>query len=308
MFSVKVSKIVEDLKLEKLYYKDHHGDIEVTCTDVNRPGLQLMDFFDYFDPTRIEIIGKVEMTYLETMSPQARGKCLDKLFSKKFPAAIISRNMTPHPELLNAAEKYDIPLFRTDLSTSRFMSEIISNLNVWLAPRITRHGVLVEIYGEGILIIGESGVGKSETAIELLKRGHRLVADDAVEIKKVSNRTLVASSPKIIRHFIELRGIGIVNVRNIFGMGAVKDTENVDLVVNLEQWRSGIEYDRLGLENEYTEILGVKVPLITIPVKRGRNLAVILEVAAMNNRQKRMGISAAQELNQRLTESMEENS
>ena len=308
MFSVKVSKIVEDLKLEKLYYKEHHGDIEVISSDVNRPGLQLMNFFDYFDQSRIEIIGKVEMTYLETMSPEARAKCLDKLFSKKFPAAVISRSMTPHPELLAAAEKYDIPLFRTDLSTSRFMSEIISNLNVWLAPRITRHGVLVEIYGEGVLIIGESGVGKSETAIELLKRGHRLVADDAVEIKKVSNRTLVASSPKIIRHFIELRGIGIVNVKNIFGMGAIKDTENVDLVVNLEQWRNGIEYDRLGLENEYTDILGVKVPLITIPVKRGRNLAVILEVAAMNNRQKRMGISAAQELNQRLTESMEENS
>ena len=306
MFSVKVSKIVENLKLEKLYYNDQHDDIEVSSSDVNRPGLQLMDFFDYFDPTRIEVIGKVEMTYLETMEPDARAKCLYKLFSKKFPMAVICRGMTPHPELVAAAEKYDIPLLRTDLSTSRFMSEVISNLNVWLAPRITRHGVLVEIYGEGILIIGESGVGKSETAIELLKRGHRLVADDAVEIKKVSNRTLVASSPKIIQHFIELRGIGIVNVKNIFGMGAVKDTENVDLVVNLEQWRSGIEYDRLGLENEYTDILGVKVPQITIPVKRGRNLAVILEVAAMNNRQKRMGISAAQELNQRLTESMME--
>lgn len=306
MFSVKVSKIVEDLKLEKLFYLDHHGDIEVSSTDVNRPGLQLIDFFDYFDPSRIEVIGKVEMTYLETMPSDARAKCLDKLFSKKFPMVVISRGMSPHQELVDAAQKYDIPILRTDLSTSRFMSEVISNLNVWLAPRITRHGVLVEIYGEGILIIGDSGVGKSETAIELLKRGHRLVADDAVEIKKVSNRTLVASSPKIIQHFIELRGIGIVNVKNIFGMGAVKDTENVDLVVNLEQWRSGIEYDRLGLENEYTDILGVKVPQITIPVKRGRNLAVILEVAAMNNRQKRMGISAAQELNQRLTESMME--
>lgn len=304
MFSVTVNKLAEDLHLEKLYFTEEMGEREVTSADVNRPGLQLIGFFDYFDASRIQIIGKVEMTYLSNMESEERLKCLDLLFSKDFPVAIVTRNMQPYDEIYICAGKYGIPLLRTDLSTSRSMSDIISNLNVWLAPRITRHGVLVEIYGEGILIIGESGVGKSETAIELLKRGHRLVADDAVEIKKVSNRTLVGSSPQLIRHFIELRGIGIVNVKNIFGMGAVKDTENVDLVVKLEQWRNGVEYDRLGLEDEYTDILGVKVPILTIPVKRGRNLAVIMEVAAMNNRQKRMGISAAQELNQRLTESM----
>lgn len=305
MFSVTTEEIIKKLHLEKIYYNDDHGQREVVSSDVNRPALQLVGFFDYFDNNRIQIIGKVEMTYLMTLTPEERMLRLDRLFEKNFPFAVLTRNMEPTVELLECAKKHNIPLLSSDMSTSRFMSDIISNLSVWLAPRITRHGVLVEVYGEGILIVGESGVGKSETAIELLKRGHRLVADDAVEIKKVSNRTLVGSSPQIIRHFIEIRGIGIVNVRNIFGMGAVKDTENVNLVVNLEQWRNGMEYDRLGLENEYTDILGVKVPILTIPVKRGRNLAVIMEVAAMNNRQKRMGISAAQELNMRLTESME---
>lgn len=305
-FTVKLSQIIKELHLKKIHYTDDMDSVEVSSADINRPGLQLIGFFNYFDPKRIEIIGKVEMTYLEKMNPAERRESLDKLFSYKFPAAIITRNMTPFPEILEAAKKYNVPLLQTEEISSRFMSEIIRNLNVWLAPRITRHGVLVEVYGEGLLLLGESGVGKSETAIELLKRGHRLVADDAVEIKKVSNSSLVGSSPAIIRHFIELRGIGIVNVRNIFGMGAVKDTEKIDLIVHLEHWRQGVEYDRLGIDENYTELLGIDIPSITVPVRQGRNLAVIMEVAAMNNRQKRMGFNAAQELNERLAKEMQQ--
>ena len=305
-FTVKLSQIIRELHLKKIYYTDDMDSVEVSSADINRPGLQLIGFFNYFDQKRIEIIGKVEMTYLEKMQPSERRESLDKLFSYRFPAAILTRSMTPFPEMLEAAEKYNVPLLQTEEISSRFMSEIIRNLNVWLAPRITRHGVLVEVYGEGLLLLGESGVGKSETAIELLKRGHRLVADDAVEIKKVSNSSLVGSSPAIIRHFIELRGIGIVNVRNIFGMGAVKDTEKIDLIVHLEHWRQGVEYDRLGIDETYTNLLGIDVPSITVPVRQGRNLAVIMEVAAMNNRQKRMGFNAAQELNERLAKEMQQ--
>ena len=305
-FTVKLSQIIRELHLKKIYYTDDMDSVEVSSADINRPGLQLIGFFNYFDQKRIEIIGKVEMTYLEKMQPSERRESLDKLFSYRFPAAILTRSMTPFPEMLEAAEKYNVPLLQTEEISSRFMSEIIRNLNVWLAPRITRHGVLVDVYGEGLLLLGESGVGKSETAIELLKRGHRLVADDAVEIKKVSNSSLVGSSPAIIRHFIELRGIGIVNVRNIFGMGAVKDTEKIDLIVHLEHWRQGVEYDRLGIDETYTNLLGIDVPSITVPVRQGRNLAVIMEVAAMNNRQKRMGFNAAQELNERLAKEMQQ--
>ena len=271
---------------------------------MNRPGLVLVGFFEYFDKDRIQIIGKVEQAFIKNMDKNKKKEVLDKLFSSGIPAVIISRDMEPDADMLDAAEKYGVPLLSTKDNTSRFMSELIRRLGVWLAPRITRHGVLVEVYGEGMLILGDSGVGKSEAAIELLKRGHRLVADDAVEIKKVSSETLVGSSPAIIKHYIELRGIGIVNVKNIFGIGAVKDTEKIDLVVKLEPWKNGFEYDRLGVENEYAEILGVKKPQLTIPVRQGRNLAVILEVAAMNNRQKRMGYNAADELYQRLNESM----
>ena len=302
MFSVKLSEIIKTLKLEKLYCTDEMLETEIDCADVNRPSLQLTGFFEYFNPKRIQIIGKVEMTYLDQLDAEERKKRTEALLSKGVPAAILTREMEPYPEMYELAEKYNVPLLRSNDSTSRFMGELIKNLNVWLAPRITRHGVLVEVYGEGLLLLGESGVGKSEAAIELLKRGHRLVADDAVEIKKVSDSTLVGTSPEIIRHFIELRGIGIVNVRNIFGIGAVKETENINLVVNLEPWQQGVEYERLGLDNGHTEILDIKIPSITIPVKQGRNLAGILEVAAMNNRQKRMGFNAAQELNQRLME------
>ena len=300
MFSVELSKIVSSHKLEKVYYTDEMDNIKLECADINRPGMQLAGFYDYFSADRIQIIGKVEMTYLSQLSNAERKEKIDLLFSKRFPAAVLTRNQDPFPEMLESAEKYNVPIFKTAEHTSRFMSDIITNLNVLLAERITRHGVLVEVYGEGILLLGESGVGKSETAIELLKRGHRLVADDAVEIKKVSNKTLVGSSPDMIRHFIELRGIGIVNVRNIFGMGAVKDSEKIDLVLNLEPWRQDYSYDRLGLEDTTVEIMGINIPSITIPVRQGRNLAVIVEVAAMNNRQKRMGFNAARELNERL--------
>lgn len=302
MFSVNLSEIVTSHKLEKVYYTDEMDNIMLECADINRPGMQLTGFYDYFSADRIQIFGKVEMTYLSQISPETRVDVIDRLFSTKFPAAVLTRNQDPYPEMLDAAKKYNIPLFKTAEHTSRFMSDIITDLNVKLAERITRHGVLVEVYGEGILLLGESGVGKSETAIELLKRGHRLVADDAVEIKKVSNKTLVGSSPAMIRHFIELRGIGIVNVRNIFGMGAVKDSEKIDLVLNLEPWRQDYNYDRLGLEETTVELMGINIPSITVPVRQGRNLAVIVEVAAMNNRQKRMGFNAARELNQRLTD------
>ena len=303
-FSVKVGTVVEEFKLKKLYYTEEMDEIEIYCSNVNRPGLPLVGVFEYFDSQRIQIIGKVETNYLENLEEGKKREILDKFFSMGIPAVVITRNMDADPIMYEMAEKYGVPLLATEQNTSRFLSEIIRRLSVWLAPRITRHGVLVEVYGEGMLILGESGVGKSETAIELLKRGHRLVADDAVEIKKVSEVSLVGSSPTIIKHYIELRGIGIVNVKNIFGMGAVKDTEKIDLVVKLEPWKQGFEYDRLGIENEYAEILGIKVPQLTIPVSQGRNLAVILEVAAMNNRQKRMGYNAAEELYQRLNENM----
>ncbi len=303
-FSVNVGTVVTELKLNKLYYTEEMDEIEICCSNVNRPGLPLVGVFEYFDSQRIQIIGKVETNYLENLEEGKKREVIEKLFASGIPAVVITRNLDADPIMYEMAEKYGVPLLATEQNTSRFLSEIIRRLSVWLAPRITRHGVLVEVYGEGMLILGDSGVGKSETAIELLKRGHRLVADDAVEIKKVSEISLVGSSPAIIKHYIELRGIGIVNVKNIFGMGAVKDTEKIDLVVKLEPWKQGFEYDRLGIENEYAEILGIKVPQLTIPVSQGRNLAVILEVAAMNNRQKRMGYNAAEELYQRLNENM----
>lgn len=304
-FTVKLSRLLEDFKLEKLYMAPDGENIEIVTPDVNRPSLQLTGFYDYFDSNRIQILGMVEYTYLTKISTEERYNQLEMLFSRKIPALIITRGQELLDGMLELAEKYGVPVLRTQYSTSRFMSAIIAWLNKELAPRITRHGVLVEVYGEGILILGESGVGKSEAAIELVKRGHRLVADDAVEIKKVSDISLVGSSPEIIRHFIELRGIGIIDVKEIFGIGAVKNTEKIDLIINLEAWVDGKHYDRLGLEDEYTEILGIKIPSLLIPVKPGRNLAVIVEIAAMNNRQKRNGYNAAEELNKRLMSGME---
>lgn len=304
-FTVKLSQLIKDFKLEKLFITPDGENIEITTPDVNRPSLQLTGFYDYFDNNRIQILGMVEYTYLTKISDEERYKQLEMLFSRKIPALIITRGQEVLDGMGELAEKYQVPVLRTQYSTSRFMSAVIAWLNKELAPRITRHGVLVEVYGEGILILGESGVGKSEAAIELVKRGHRLVADDAVEIKKVSDISLVGSSPEIIRHFIELRGIGIIDVKEIFGIGAVKNTEKIDMIVNLEAWVEGKHYDRLGLEEEYTDILGIKIPSLLIPVKPGRNLAVILEIAAMNNRQKRNGYNAAEELNKRLMSGME---
>ncbi len=298
VFSVELGKIIKEFKLESVYVPDEHALIY--SADVYRPGLQIAGYFDHFDSKRIQVFGMAESTYLADLSPEERYNKIKALFETKVPAVIVTRNATIHPEVLELSKIYEIPLMRTPSSTSAFMSALIAFLNVELAPRITRHGVLVEVYGEGILIMGESGVGKSETAVELMKRGHRLVADDAVEIKKVSSKSLVGSSPEIIRHFIEIRGIGIVDVKKIFGMGAVKDTEKINMVIHLENWQSGKQYDRLGLVDEYTNILGIDIPSLTIPVKPGRNLAIIFEVAAMNNRQRRMGYNEAEELNKRL--------
>ncbi len=297
---VKLSSIVEEYSLKPIVTPAGCGDIEITVADINRPSLQLAGFFEYFDPARIQIIGMVEYTYLKSLTPDARYNSIERLFKEPVPAVIITRNMVPFPEFIECAKKYNRALYVSDYSTSRFTSAIILYLNVALAPMTQLHGVLVEVYGEGILLLGESGVGKSETAIELVKRGHRLVADDAVEIRRVSNKSLVGSAPEIIRHFIELRGIGIVDVKRLFGMGAVKDTENIDLVINLENWQQGKAYDRLGIDTEVVDILGIEVPSLTIPIKPGRNLAMIVEVAAMNARQRKMGYNAAEELNDRM--------
>jgi HPr kinase/phosphorylase len=299
-FTVPLSKVIDELALEII---DMPGDLEkmvVSSTDVNRPGLELNRFYDFYDESRIIIFGNAETAFLKSISAQERLKVLSEIFSKKPPAAIIARGLTPMPELLEATKANGVPVLRTPDTTSSLVAALVSLMNVELAPRITRHGVLVEVYGEGVLLVGDSGVGKSETAIELIKRGHRLIADDAVEIRRVSAKSLVGQAPANIRHFIELRGIGIINARRIFGMGAVKLTEKIDLVINLEIWDNKKVYDRMGIDSEFTEILGIKVPVLTIPVKPGRNLAVIIEVAAMNNRQKKMGYNAAQELLQSL--------
>ena len=303
-FTVKLSKIIDDFKLEEIYAPNR--DILIETADVNRPGLQVAGFFDYFDPKRIQIFGMVEHTYLSQLSNEERYGKIDAFFAKKIPVIIITRGIEVFPEFIELAKKYETNILRTQLSTSSFMSALIAFLNVELAPRITRHGVLVEVYGEGVLILGESGVGKSETAVELMKRGHRLVADDAVEIKRVSSKSLVGSAPEVIRHFIEMRGIGIVDVKKIFGMGAVKDTEKIDLVIQLEIWQKDKQYDRLGLTDNYINILGIDIPSLTIPVRPGRNLAVIFEIAAMNNRQRKMGYNAAEALNNRLMNMMNE--
>ena len=302
-FGVQLGSLVQEFGLEVVYAPENFEKIEITKDDVNRPALQMAGYFDYFDPNRLQIIGKVETTYVSQFTSEQRFEAFEKLFATGIPALIISRNIDVYPECLEAAKKHGTPIFRTNEFTSTIMSAIIASLKVSLAPMIQIHGVLVEIYGEGVLLLGDSGVGKSETAIELVKRGHRLIADDAVEIKRVSDKTLVGTAPEVIRHFIELRGIGIIDVRRIFGMGAVKLTEKVELVINLEPWEDGKMYDRLGLDGQTTSILDIAVPSLTIPVKPGRNLAVIIEVAAMNNRHKKMGFNAAQELQERMLKS-----
>ena len=300
-FSIPLSRIVSEFHLEKIYEASDFSSVEVTSSEVNRPGTQLVGFFDYFDPRRIQILGKVEISYLHEFTHEQRLACFDKLVGTKIPMIVVTRSLEIFPELMEAAKKHDVSIFRCGESTSFFMSALISYLNVHLAPRITRHGVLVEVHGEGVLILGESGVGKSEAAVELVKRGHRFVADDAVELKRVSDRTLVGNAPENIRYFIEIRGIGIVDIRRLFGMGAVKETEKIDMIVHLEPWEEAKQYDRLGLVDEYTNILGVNIPSVTIPVRPGRNLAIIVEVAAMNNRQKRMGYNAAMEFTEQMS-------
>ena len=295
-YYVPLSDIISEYSLETIYCPCDPKNIKIKNNDINRPGLQLAGFYEYFDSGRIQIAGKAEFAYMEQLSEEKRIAAFANLFSQKPPAFIVTRSIELFPEIEGLAKENEVPVLRSSQSTSEFMAALIAFLNLRLAPRITRHGVLIEIYGEGVLILGDSGVGKSETAIELVKRGHRLVADDAVEIRRTSNITLVGSSPDNIRHFLELRGIGIINARKLFGVGAVKVTEKIDMVVEMEIWNPEKVYDRMGVDNNYMSILGVKVPYLTLPVKPGRNLAVILEVAAMNNRQKKMGYNAAQDL------------
>ncbi|MBQ2793317.1 MAG: HPr(Ser) kinase/phosphatase [Clostridia bacterium] len=304
LYSVSMAKIIEQFGLETISLPDLPENIPVNCSRVNRPGLQMVGFYDHYEQARIQIIGKVEHLFLSQLEAEERSRRLEDFFRSNPVGVIVTTSIELGADAAELAEKYRVPLLRTSQRTSDFMAALIAYLNVELGPRITRHGVLVEVYGEGILLLGDSGVGKSETAIELLKRGHRLIADDAVEIKRVSATTLVGRAPEIIRHYVELRGIGIVDVRRLFGMGAVKESEKIDLVITLEQWENGKMYDRLGLDEKTTDILGISVPTIEIPVSPGRNLSVVIEVAAMNNRQKRMGYNTAREFNKRLMESM----
>ncbi len=299
-YSVSLQKIADEFSLEKIFSPCEPAEILIKSTEINKPGIQFGGYYEFYDNKRIQIIGKLEDSFLYNHSPEECEKIIDKFFSTQPPVVIVTRELEISELMLNAAVKYSVPIYRTPDSTSSFMSALISFLNVKLAPRVVRHGVLVEVYGEGVLILGDSGIGKSETAIELVKRGHRLIADDAVEIRKVSSKSLVGSAPENIRHFIELRGIGIVNVRRIFGVGSVKLTEKIDMVINLETWEAGKQYDRMGLEGEKMNILGLDVVSVTIPVKPGRNLAVVIEVAAMNNRQKKLGYNAAAELLRKL--------
>ncbi len=305
-YKVKLESVIDEFQLETIYLPEN-AKIEIDRPEVNRPGLALAGFFGYFEPLRIQVIGMNEFAYLQSLNEEERAVRLDQFISKKPPAIIYTTDLEVDPILLASAKKYEVPVLRTARKTSEFMAALIASLNLSLAPRITRHGVLVEVYGEGILLLGDSGVGKSETAIELVKRGHRLIADDAVEIKKVSAKSLVGSAPEMIRHYVELRGIGIVDVRRIFGMGAVKETEKIDMIVKFEAWEQGKMYDRFGLDAEYTDIMGIQVPTTTIPVKPGRNLAVILEIAAMNNRQKKMGYNTALEFEKKLMGMIEQN-
>lgn len=304
--SVTLRSVIEELNLKVVHMPEKAGErgenVIIKNPGVNRPGLPLIGYFDHFEETRIQIIGITEYTYLQNFSSDEIYKKISNVFVTGIPALIIANDemLIPLPEMIKAAIDFNVPLLSSSETTCTAMHSLIGSLSVSLAPRLTLHGVLVEVYGEGVLLLGDSGIGKSETAIELIKRGHRLVADDAVEIKKVSNKTLVGSAPELIRYLIELRGIGIVDVRRIFGMGSVKDTENINLVVKLEPWNETKSYDRLGMDDEYYEILGNKSPCITVPIKPGRNLAVIIEVAAMNNKQRKLGFNAAKELDRKL--------
>ncbi len=304
MKGVSLQKFVEKMALKNLTPDIELKGKKITSPEVNRPALQLAGYFEHFDADRVQIVGYVESTYLEGLSSQRRTEMFEKLMSYEIPCVVYSSDMTPDEEMMAAAMKAQIPIFQSHKATSPLMAEIIRWLNVALAPMISIHGVLVDVYGEGVLIMGESGLGKSETALELVKRGHRLVTDDVVEIRRVSEETLIGSAPDITRHFIELRGIGIVNIQSLFGFASVTETKSIDLVIKLEEWNRDKEYDRLGLEEEYTEFLGNKVVCHSIPIRPGRNLAIICESVAVNYRQKKMGYNAAQEFYKRVQENM----
>ena len=306
-YSVPLTKLVEEFHLEIAYAATDYELIRLTVEDVARPGLQLAGYFDHFEPMRLQVMGNVEMSYLAKRTPEERKIIFDRLFSYKFPALLIARDIPVYEQCIEMAKKHNVTILRSHEATSTIISAIITYLKAELAPRITRHGVLMEVYGEGLLLIGESGMGKSEAAVELLKRGHRLIADDAVEIRKISGNSLVGTAPELIRNYVELRGIGIINVAKLFGMGAVKAENEVNLVVNIVPWNTQEVYDRLGLEEQFMEILGVKIPMNTIPITPGRNLAVILEVAAMNNRQRKMGYNAALEFTEQINRHFDEN-
>ena len=306
-YSVPLKKLVEEFSLEVAVASTDFDVIRVTVEDVARPGLQLAGYFDHFEPMRLQIMGNAEMSYLSKLTNEQRLQIFDRLFAYKFPALLIARDLLPDPQCVEMAKKYNVTLLRTHEPTSTIISAIITYLKAALAPRITRHGVLMEVYGEGLLLTGDSGMGKSEAAVELLKRGHRLIADDAVEIRKISGNTLMGTAPEVIRNYVEMRGIGVINVAKLFGMGAVKSENEVNLVVNIVPWDAHAVYDRLGLEDQHMELLGVKIPMITIPITPGRNLAVILEVAAMNNRQKKMGYNAAVEFTEQINRRFDEN-
>lgn len=304
MYTVSLQNFIEKMQVENLTPDVDIEEIEITQSDMNRPALQLAGFFDYFDNHRVQIIGQVEYTYMEKQGVQKSAEMIGKIMSYKVPCIIFCRDLPVPEEYLEVSKQYGIPILKTAVDTSSFSAECTRWLKVELAPRISIHGVLVDIYGEGVLIIGESGIGKSEVALELIHRGHRLVSDDVVEIKKVSDATLIGSAPEITRHFIELRGIGIIDAKTLFGVENVKNTQSIDLVIKLEEWNKEQEYDRMGLEENYIEYLGNKVVCHSIPVRPGRNVAIICESAAVNFRQKKMGYNAAVELYNRVTNNL----
>ena len=305
-YSVPLTTLVKEFGLQVTYAATDYQKIKLTVEDVARPGLQLAGYFDHFEPMRLQVMGNVEISYLSKLSVEERLMIYDRLFSFKVPAVLIARDLPMSDECLTMARKHNVTILRSAEATSTIVSSIVAYLKAALAPRVTQHGVLMEIYGAGLLLIGESGIGKSETAVELLKRGHRLIADDAVEIRKVAKEKLMGTAPELIRNYIELRGIGIVNVAKLFGMGAVKTENYIDLVVNIVPWNTEEVYDRMGVEEHFMDILGVQVPMYTIPVTPGRNLAVILEVAAMNNRQRKMGYNPAMEFTERVNRHFEQ--
>lgn len=295
-YPVLLKRIVKERRLEPVHLSASYKTDLVTTSDINRPGLQLTGFYDFFDPRRIQIIGKMEDSYFSGLKPERQRDVAERFMSEKPCALIVCHGVKLPEEFLKAAIKYDVNVFETEEETSEFSAALIGTLLGCLAPRETRHGVLVEVYGEGVLITGDSGVGKSEATLELIERGHRLIADDAVEIKRTASTVLTGRAPKLIRYYMEVRGIGIIDVRHTYGVGAVKPSQHIDMVLNLEMWQTGKLYDRLGLETEMTSILGVELPYVNIPVRPGRNLATLIELAAMNNRQKKMGYNAAREL------------